>query len=88
MVHYGQFCPIAKAAEIAKEVQAMAEPVTVIVPVTPMEDGKPRTHTQAALAFLKAYATVAPKSTAAKPSWHLNHAASGGIDSTAGTVER
>jgi hypothetical protein len=78
----------AKAVEIAKEVQAMAEPVTVIVPVTPMEDGKPRTLTQAALAFLKAYATVAPKSTAAKPSWHLNHAASGGIDSTAGTVER
>jgi hypothetical protein len=78
----------AKAVEIATEVQAMAEPVTVIVPVTPMEDGKPRPHTQAALAFLKAYATVAPKSTAAKPSWHLNHAASGGIDSTAGTVER
>jgi hypothetical protein len=79
---------LAKAAEIAKEVQTMPEPVTVIVPVTPLEDGKPRTHTQAALAFLKAYAVVAPSSVAAKPSWRLNHTAGGGIDSAPGTVER
>jgi hypothetical protein len=78
----------ARAVRIAKEVQAMPEPVTVIVPETPYEDGKPRSQTQAALAFLAAYGAVAPKSYAAKPSWKLNHAASGGIDSTAGTVER
>lgn len=78
----------ARAAQIAKEVQTMTEPVTVIVGQTPMEDGKPGTKTQAALAFLKAYATVAPKSAAAKPSWRLNHAASGGIAQQAGTVER
>ena len=78
----------ARAAQIAKEVQTMTEPVTVIVGETPMEDGKPQTKTQAALAFLKAYATVAPKSSAAKPSWRLNHAASGGNDQRAGTVER
>jgi hypothetical protein len=78
----------AKATQIAKEVQGMPEPVTVIVAQTPMEDGKPRTHTQAALAFLKAYGTIAPKSVAAKPSWLLNHAASGGNDQQAGTVER
>ena len=75
----------AKATQIAKEIQAMPEPVTVIAPQTPMEDGKPRTHTQAALAFLKAYGTVAPKSAAAKPSWRLNHAASSGNDQRAGT---
>jgi len=79
---------LGKAPEIAKEVLGMSEPVTVIVPFTPLEDGKPRSRTEAALAFLKAYATVAPKSYAAKPSWHLNHAATGGIDSSAGTVER
>jgi len=77
-----------KAAQIAREVQAMTEPVTVIVPQTPLEDGAPRTQTQAALAFLNAYARVAPKSDAARPSWHLNHAASGGNDQRAGTVER
>ena len=78
----------ARAVRIAKEVQAMPEPVTVIVPETPYEDGKPRSQTQAALAFLAAYGAVAPKSYAGKPSWRLNHSASGGIDSTAGTVER
>jgi hypothetical protein len=79
---------LAKAQEIAEEVLGMPEPVTVIAPFTPWEDGKPRTRTQAALAFIKAYAAVAPKSYAAKPSWGLNHAAKGGIDSAAGTVER
>jgi len=77
-----------KAVQIAKEVQAMPEPVTVIVPQTPLEDGKPRTHTEAALAFLKAYGAVAPNSAAAKPTWRLNHAARGGNDQHAGTVER
>jgi hypothetical protein len=79
------------AQSIAREVQAMPEPVTVIAPQTPNEDGKARTHTQAALAFLKAYATVAPKSYAAKPTWKLDHT-KGGIykygDTTAGTVEK
>jgi hypothetical protein len=78
----------ARAAQIAKEVQMMPEPVTVIVGQTPNEDGKPRTHTEAALAFLKAYAKVAPRSAAARPSWVLNHAASGGNDQQAGSVER
>ncbi|HEY6089971.1 MAG TPA: hypothetical protein VD771_09295, partial [Gemmatimonadaceae bacterium] len=50
---------LAKAQEIAKEVLGMPEPVTVIAPFTPWEDGRPRTNTQAALAFLKAYAGVA-----------------------------
>lgn len=77
-----------KALEIAKEVQAMPEPVTVIAPNTPLEDGKATPSTGVALAFLRAYGRIAPASFAAKPSWRLNHAASGGIDSTAGTVER
>jgi hypothetical protein len=78
----------ARAAQIAKEVQAMPEPVTVIVAQTPMEDGKPMTKTQPAFAFLGAYAKVAPKSYAAKASWVLNHTATGGNDQQAGTVER
>jgi len=78
----------AKALEIAKEVQAMPEPVTVIVAITPLEDGMPRPYAEAALTFLHAYARAAPRAYAAHPSWRLNHAASGGIDSTAGTIER
>jgi hypothetical protein len=78
----------ARAVQIAREVRAMPEPVAVIVAQTPMEDGKPRSHTQAAFAFLKAYATVAPSSLAAKPSWKLNKAGSGGHGQTPGTVER
>lgn len=78
----------AKALLIAKEIKEMPEPVTVIAPNTPWEDGKPRKHSEAAVTFLKAYGQVAPTSYAAKPSWRLNHAATGGSDSTAGTVER
>jgi hypothetical protein len=85
----------AKALDIAKEVQQMPEPVTVIAPFTPMEDGKslpPLGSTKIdvgpALAFLAAYGRVAPTSIAAKPSWRLNHAATAGQDTTAGTVER
>jgi hypothetical protein len=78
----------AKALEIAKEIQAMPGPVTVIAPNTPLEDGKARPSTEAAVAFLRAYGRVAPTSFAAKPSWVLNHTAHGGIDSTAGTLER
>jgi hypothetical protein len=79
----------AKALDIAREVLAMPGPVTVIVPQTPAEDGKPRKQTRPALAFLKAYGQVAPKSFAARPSWHLNHAAKGDYgDTLAGTVER
>jgi hypothetical protein len=77
-----------KALAIAKEIQAMPEPVTVIAPYTPLEDGKATPKTGAALTFLRAYGTIAPTSFAAKPTWHLNHAAKGGVDSTAGTVER
>jgi hypothetical protein len=79
---------LARATQIAREVRSMPEPVAVIVVQTPMEDGKPRSQTQAALAFLKAYATVAPNSPAAKPSWTLNKVGSGGQGQTAGTVER
>jgi hypothetical protein len=78
----------AKALELAKEVRSMPEPVTVIAPQTPLEDGKATPGTATAVAFLRAYGTVAPTSLAAKPNWHLNHAAKGGVDSTAGTVER
>jgi hypothetical protein len=78
----------AKALEIAKEIQAMPGAVTVIAPVTPLEDGKARPSTEAAVAFLRAYGRVAPTSFAAKPTWVLNHTAHGGIDSTAGTLER
>lgn len=78
----------ARTIQIAKEVRAMPEPVAVIVAQTPMEDGKPRTHTQAAFAFLKAYGTVAPNSLAAKPSWKLDKAGGGGRGQSAGTVER
>lgn len=79
---------VAKALQIATEIKGMPEPVTVIAPNTPWEDGKPRKHSEAAVAFLKAYGQVAPTSYAAKPSWRLNHAGSGGIGTTAGTVER
>lgn len=78
----------ARAIQIAREVRAMPGPVAVIVGQTPNEDGKPRTHTQAAFAFLKAYATVAPASPAAQPTWKLNKAGSGGLGEGAGTVER
>jgi len=80
---------LAQAPEIAKEVQALPEPVTVIAPMTPMEDGKPRSQTQTALAFMTAYGKIAPKSFAAKPSWRLNHAAKGDYgDTISGSVEK
>jgi hypothetical protein len=81
----------ARAAGIAKEVKAMPPPVTVIAPQTPNEDGKQRTHTQAALGFITAYGQIAPKSFAAKPNWHLNKAAQATYkygDTTSGTVEK
>ncbi len=78
----------ATAMQIAREIRAIPGSVAVIVPQTPMEDGKPRSHTQAAFAFLKAYATVAPTSPAAKPSWKLNKTGSGGQGQAPGTVER
>jgi hypothetical protein len=79
----------AGAPQIAREIQAMKEPVTVIVPETPMEDGKPRSQTQPALAFIRAYGALAPKSYAAKPNWRLNHTARGDYgDTTSGTVEK
>jgi len=78
----------ARAIQIAREIRATPGPVAVIVAQTPNEDGKPRSHTQAAFAFLKAYATIAPTSLAATPSWKLNKAGSGGHGQTAGTVER
>jgi hypothetical protein len=81
----------AKAAEVAKEVQSMPAPVTVVAPQTPDEDGKPRIHTQAALAFIKVYGRIAPSSFAAKPNWHLDHTAKGAYqfgDTTAGTAEK
>jgi hypothetical protein len=81
----------ARATVIAKEVRALPEPVTVIAPQTPDEDGKAGTKTQAALAFLAAYGQLAPKSFAAKPNWHLNKAAKAVYkygDTTSGTVEK
>jgi hypothetical protein len=81
----------ARAAAIAKEVKAMPQLVTVIVPQTPYEDGKPRSQTEAALAFIKAYGQIAPRSFAAKPNWHLNKAAQATYkygDTTSGTVEK
>jgi hypothetical protein len=82
---------VARAAGIAKEVKAMPQPVTVIAPQTPDEDGKPRTHTQAALGFIAAYGQIAPGSFASKPNWHLNKAARATYkygDTTSGTVEK
>jgi len=81
----------ARATSIAKEVKAMPQPVTVIVPYTPDEEGKPGPHTQAAFAFITAYGHIAPGSYAAKPSWHLNKAAQATYkygDTTSGTVEK
>jgi hypothetical protein len=78
----------ATAIQIAREVRGMPGPLAVIAPQTPNEDGKPRSHTQTALAFLKAYGTVAPTSLAAKATWKLNKAGSGGLGQGAGTVER
>ena len=79
----------ARAIDVAKEVQSMPQSVTVIVPQTPLENGKPRTQTRSALAFIKAYGRIAPKSFAAKPNWHLNHVARGVYgDTTSGTVEK
>ena len=82
---------VARATGIAKEVRAMPGMVTVIAPQTPNEDGKPRTHTQAALGFITAYGQIAPKTFAAKPNWHLNkatHATYRYGDTTSGTVEK
>lgn len=78
----------AKALEIAKEVHNMPEPVTVVAPNTPLEDGKARLYAESAVQFLAAYARVAPASYAAKASWRLNHAPKVGVDTIAGTVER
>jgi len=82
---------VVRAIDIAKEVSALPPPVTVIVPETPNENGKPGTNTQAALAFIKAYGKIAPGSFAAKPNWHLNKAARTTYkygDTTSGTVEK
>jgi hypothetical protein len=82
---------VARATDIAKEVRGLRPPVTVIAPQTPNEDGKPRTHTQTALAFITAYGKIAPGSFAAKPNWHLNKAAHATYkygDTTSGTVEK
>jgi hypothetical protein len=82
---------VVRATVIAKEVRALRSPVTVIVPQTPNEDGKPRTHTQAALGFIAAYGLLAPNSFAAKPNWHLNKANQTTYkygDTTSGTVEK
>src|ERR1700693_315400 len=82
---------VARATDIAKEVRALRSLVTVIVPQTPNEDGKPRTHTQAAMGFITAYGRLAPSSFAAKPNWHLNKAAQATYkygDTTSGTVEK
>jgi len=38
--------------------------------------------------LLSAYGKIAPGSYASKPSWHLNHAGKGGMDSTQGIVEK
>jgi hypothetical protein len=81
----------ARATDIAKEVRSLPPPVTVIVQQTPDEDGKPRSHTQAALGFINAYGRIAPKSFAAKPNWHLNKAAQATYkygDTTSGTIEK
>lgn len=77
----------AMAVEIAKAVKAMPGRVTVIAPETPLEDGRTRPGSEVAVAFLNAYGRLAPSSFAARPTWRLNHAAKGGIDSTAGTDE-
>jgi hypothetical protein len=69
----------------------MPQPVTVIAPQTPNEDGQPRSNTRAALTFITAYGRIAPKTFAAKPNWHLNKAAQASYkygDTTSGTVER
>jgi hypothetical protein len=81
----------ANAAHIATEIKGMAAPVTVIAPQTPNEDGKARTHTQPALAFLSAYARIAPTSYASHPSWRLDHSKRAAYqygDTTQGTVEK
>ena len=82
---------VARATDIAKEIRALRPPVTVIAPQTPDEDGKPRAHTQAALAFITAYGRIAPQSFAANPNWHLNKAAMATYkygDTTSGTIEK
>jgi hypothetical protein len=82
---------VARATAIAKEVKAMPQPVTVVAPETPNEDGKPGNRTQAALGFITAYGRIAPSSFARKPNWHLNKAARATYkygDTTSGTVEK
>jgi hypothetical protein len=82
---------LARATQIAQEIRSMPQPVTVVVSETPMEDGKPRTRTAAALTFLQGYARIAPTSFAVHPSWKLDHtkrATNTYGDTTAGTVEK
>jgi hypothetical protein len=82
---------VVRAMDVAREVKALPPPVTVIAPQTPDEDGKPRTNTQAALAFITAYGKIAPGSLAATPNWRLNKAARTIYkygDTTSGTIEK
>jgi hypothetical protein len=81
---------VVRAMDVAREVKALPPPVTVIAPQTPDEDGKRRTNTQAALAFITAYGKIAPGSLAATANWHLNKAARTIYkygDTTSGTIE-
>jgi hypothetical protein len=82
---------VVRAMDVAREVKALPPPVTVIAPQTPDEDGKPRTNTEAALAFIRAYGKIAPGSFAATPNWHLKNAARTIYkygDTTSGTIEK
>jgi hypothetical protein len=82
---------VVRAMDVAREVKALPPPVTVIAPQTPDEDGKRRTNTQAALAFITAYGKIAPGSLAATANWHLNKAARTIYkygDTTSGTIEK
>jgi len=60
-----------RAREIARAVHAMNERVTIVAPETPTPNGRRNGRSPVAVAFLRAYGRVAPRSHAAKPSWKL-----------------
>ena len=72
-----------RAIEVAREVRQLHGPVLVVAPATPGEDGRQNANTQIALQFLEAYARVAPRSFAARPSWRLARTSGIGTDPVA-----
>lgn len=60
-----------RAREIARAIHAMPERVTIVAPQTPSPGGRARRGSAVAVALLREYGRLYPKSHAARPSWRL-----------------